>query len=107
MGHTGMRLMKPHRLVNLTPVEEQARCELTWQLFDEALWRVAFAEDQELKKVVARPGAFKIVRENMVILALDQVPFRAKIRGGKQLYGPEDTATTAERKRRREDGGRF
>ena len=104
LAHTGMILLKPQMLVNLTPVEEQARCELTWQLFDEAMWRVAFAEDQELRKVVARVQDFKNVRENMVILALDQVPFRAKLQGGRQLYCPDEMETKDERKRRREEG---
>ena len=55
-------------------------------------------------KVVARVQAFKENRTDMVILALDQVPFRAKIRGGRQAYSPEEFATKAERKRLKEEG---
>lgn len=101
---TGMRLMRPQRLANLSQVEEQSRCALTWQPFDEALWRVAFAEDQELNKDVARVHAFKARRQDMVVVAPDQVPSLANIQGGWQLYARGEPVTQAERKRIREQG---
>ena len=58
---------------------------------------MAFANGQELRKVVARVQAFKETRQDMVIVALDQVPFKAKIQGGRQLYAPFEVATKAER----------
>ena len=32
VAFAGMRLLKPQRLVNLSPLEEHVRCELTWQM---------------------------------------------------------------------------
>ena len=39
-GFCHVRLLKPQRLLNLSPFEEEARCEYTWRAFDQALWRI-------------------------------------------------------------------
>jgi hypothetical protein len=82
----GLRLLKPQRLVNLSPAEEHIRCELTWQLMDQAIWRITFGTEDDLKHLVLRPKEVIKNRHSCVIIFLDQVPFRAKIAGGRQLY---------------------
>ena len=89
-SHCGLRLLKPQRLCNLSSREEEARCHVTWQLMDRALWTAGFAGDKELSEVSLRVSEFKDSRTELVIVCLDQVPFRAKISGGKQLYLAEE-----------------
>ena len=86
VAYCGMRLLKPQRLVNLSPVEEQVRCELTWQMYDERLWQVAFAGIAELQELVLDPVQFSKVRTGTALVFADQVPWRGKIGGGLQLH---------------------
>jgi hypothetical protein len=84
--YCGLRLLKPQRLVNLSPREEHVRCELTWQAMDRLLWLAAFGTREDLRPHVLFPEDFIKARHEAAIILLDQVPFRAKIAGGKQLY---------------------
>ena len=84
--YCGLRLLKPQRLVNLSPKEELVRCHLTWQMLDEKLWQVAFAGDEELQEMVVDVPGFKATRRQTALIFADQVPWRGKIGGGTQLY---------------------
>ena len=86
MVHCGCSLLKPQRLVRLSLKEEQVRCELTWQMLDEAIWLVAFGGPSELKDLVLDYRSFDTHRRDCVLGFSDQVPWRGKIGGGKQLY---------------------
>ena len=86
MDHCEVKLLKPQRLVRLSLKEEEVRCELTWQMLDEAIWKVAFGGPEDLKDLVLDYKAFDSFRRDCVLGFSDQVPWRGKLRGGQQQY---------------------
>ena len=71
-------------------MEEQIRCELTWQAWDQLLWMVAFADAGAFDGVLVRIPEFLERRRETVLGFSDQVPFWAKLAAGKQLYTAEE-----------------
>ena len=75
------------------------------QHFDEAMWRLAFGSEEDLKGIVTRVKHMA-EREDMVIVCSDQVPFRAKIFAGKQLYGQDQMPSRAQRRKLKQSGAK-
>jgi hypothetical protein len=67
MRHSGCRLLKPQRLINLTLAQEQARAHGTWRAWDKMLYQAAFADAAELSKSVAKPEDFIAARAQCVL----------------------------------------
>ena len=82
----GMRLLKAQRLVDISPAEEHARCQLTWQAFDQLLHLAAFGTPEKLGACIALPERFVQDRESIVLGFSDQVPVWVKVGQEKQLY---------------------
>ena len=72
--YVGARNLRPHLDTKLSPLEEEARCRLTWQSYDRALWTAALAPVQELATKVSKPEQFLEARSNLVLFYADQVP---------------------------------
>ncbi len=49
MAFCECRYLKPQRLVNLTPAEEQIRAMNAWRLYDWMLWLCAFGSESALR----------------------------------------------------------
>ena len=81
-----MRLLKAQRLVDISPSEEHARCQLTWQAFDQLLHLAAFGTPEKLSACIALPERFVQDRESIVLGFSDQVPVWVKVGQEKQLY---------------------
>ena len=81
-----MRLLKPQRLVDVSPAEEHSRCQLTWQAFDQLLHVAAFGTPEQLNACIALPKRVVQDRENIVLGFSDQVPVWVKVGQEKQLY---------------------
>ena len=77
----------------------KARCAVAWQAFDEAMWKLAFGGEYDFKAIATRVKAFMENREDMVVVCTDQVPVRANIQGGRQLYHTNEVPSKANRKR--------
>ena len=86
IGKLGARLLVPQRYVKLTPKEEQVRCELTWQQFDERCWIAGLSPMNELSKWVADPQLFRDQAQDTWLVFSDQIPFWVKIGFLKILY---------------------
>ena len=92
----GAKLLKPQRLCNLTTEEEAHRFKCTIQCQDEAMWILAFGEDNELSLHFSDPEFVKNNRENAVLLFSDQVPWWVKVKSCRQLYTAKETRTTGQ-----------
>ena len=55
LAKIGGRLLVPQRYAKLTPREEEIRCQLTWQQFDERCYITGFAPENEHARCVADP----------------------------------------------------
>ena len=82
----GGRMNTPSRAADLSPYEEQIRCHLTWQNFDERLWLAGCAEQDELRHWVADAQKFVEDREDTWLVFSDQIPLWVKIGLLKILY---------------------
>ena len=87
VNYIGCRLLKPQRLMSLTPEEEQRRFEATLRFNDKRIWSVAFGDEQCLSDLgIGRPAEFIKHRKHCVFLASDQVPSYCKAKATHQLY---------------------
>ena len=82
----GAKLLKPQRLVSLSVEEEERRCHLSWQFFDNVMRIAAFGSREELAEMVNSPESFIKNRAQLTIVMSDQIPYYVKIQPGKQLY---------------------
>ena len=78
--------LTPHLLTELSPLEERAGAQLTWQSMDLAIWKAAFSTIEELNSSVARAEEFRTRVKHVVIGASDQVPFWVKTNSSKTIY---------------------
>ncbi len=51
----GAKLIKPQRLVSVSVEEEERRCHLSWQFFDNVMRIAAFGSREELAEMVNSP----------------------------------------------------
>ena len=84
--YVGVRNLRPHLDTKLSPLEEEARCRLTWQSYDRALWTAALALVEELATKVSKPEQFLEARSNLVLFYADQVPLWIKAGLEKELF---------------------
>jgi hypothetical protein len=75
MFFAGCKLLKPHRLVNLTAEEEEVRCHVTWQEFDSCRWLAGCADAAYLAGEAPCPDDFVAHRKELILGFSDQVPF--------------------------------
>ena len=87
--YLGARYLKPQRVMTLSPAEEQARLEATWQHFDFAMWSMLNDHDWT-KDHFAKPAAVKESLKLTSLLFSDQVPFWVKVTAGRQMFGHEE-----------------
>ena len=76
----------PSRASDLSPEEEDVRCELTWHNFDERLWIAGCAEQKELEDWVADAAKFIQDREDTWVVFSDQIPLWVKIGMHKTVF---------------------
>ena len=97
-------LLKPQRLISLSPAEEKARYCLTMKCYDRQLYLVALAP-LEILKVEGGVSNPEAIRKNVKKLAVrhsDQIPTNAKIKPDLQLYAEwESTSTKKDREANR------
>ena len=93
MSFCQCRFLKPQRLINLPPVEEQFRAMNTWRFWDQRLWLTAFGAEAELKAYVAEPVVFKQNVAKTVLGFSDQIPFWIGLCWGTIAFGPRSCAT--------------
>ena len=77
---------------NISPLEAEVRCKLTWQEFDKCLWLAALSSTQQLAEanVVASAQEFVKQRQHLVVGFSDQVPLWAKATGRKAVFGASE-----------------
>ena len=77
---------------NISSLESQVRCKLTWQEFDWCLWLASLSSLAELssEKRVADPEDFLKHRTDLAIGFSDQVPLWAKATGRKAVFAQEE-----------------
>ena len=88
----GLKLRKAQRLVDISPKEEHARCQLTWQAYDQILHLAAFGSVEQLGGCIVCPARFIEDRESIILGFTDQVPFWVKVGQEKQLYCDHEVA---------------
>ena len=86
VGKIGGSMNVPSRASDLSAKEEEVRCELTWQNFDEILWLAGCADQRELQKWVADAGNFMQDRADTWVVFSDQILLWVKIGLLKVLY---------------------
>ncbi|CAE7256619.1 unnamed protein product, partial [Symbiodinium natans] len=77
---------------NISSLESQVRCKLTWQEFDWCLWLASLSSVAELsaEKRVSDPEDFVKHRSHLAIGFSDQVPLWAKATGRKAVFSEEE-----------------
>ena len=90
------------RKTMLSAEEEKVRAHLTWQDFDYLLWQASLASDDELKKLVIQPDAWRANVVKTVIEAEDEVPLWIGIKGSRVAIDKtlRDAANKTKRRRR-------
>ena len=83
--------MKPQRMLTLSLKEEGRRVIETWKDWDHEMHQMFFGPLSFLKKHVFAPKLFRERIKEIVLCFSDQIPFRVKVKGGKQLYGSWET----------------
>ena len=73
VGKLGARWNTPSRCSDLSSKEEQIRCELTWQNWDERLWIAGCAGEKELSDWVADAKEFARKRDETWLMFSDQI----------------------------------
>ncbi len=63
--------LSPLLLTELSPLEERAGAQLTWQCLDLAIWKAAFSPIEELSSLVARADEFRKNLKHVIIGASD------------------------------------
>ena len=92
--HCKAKLLKPQRLIHITPEQESYRCEQTWKLMDKYVYLISFGTEEELKEFVGKPQEFVEHRKKTVVLQCDQVPFYCKVKPSQQLYMDSETRSS-------------
>ena len=82
---------------NISELEAEVRCKLTWQEFDSCLWLCSLSTESELAQagVVADPKEFVAQRKHLVVGFSDQVPLWAKAPGRKALFAETELHPSA------------
>ena len=77
---------------NISALESETRCKLTWQEIDHCLWLASLSTLPELSaaKVVVRPEEFIAQRPKLVLGFSDQVPLWAKTAGKKAVFSASE-----------------
>ena len=86
MLKAGTRMLKPQRKLNISPQEEEVRCQCTWQDWYYKMWVVAFGDADQLAEFVHDPNEFMKDRKKTVVGTNDQVPLWIHLTAEKQLY---------------------
>ncbi len=93
----GARFGTPSKYTELSREQEQIRWQMTVQGFDNALWRAAFADAEELKHFVADVPKFQERIRATALLFSDEVPFWVKIGHRKVLFASWEVGQVANR----------
>ena len=82
---TGAKYTTSELVSNITQLESQVRCQLTWQEFDRVLWLCTLSSPEEFENEasVVSPHNFCKNRSQLTIGFSDQVPLWAKAPGRK------------------------
>ena len=93
----GAKFITAEVVSNISELEAEVRCKLTWQEFDSCLWLCAFSSDSDLAEagVVADPKEFVAQRKHLVVGFSDQVPLWAKAPGRKALFAETEVHPSA------------
>jgi hypothetical protein len=75
--------------MTLSPAEEQARLEATWQHLDFAMWCL-LKDDKWIEDHFAKPEAVKEFLKMTALLFSDQVPFWVKVTAGRQMFAADE-----------------
>jgi hypothetical protein len=94
--YLGARCLKPQRVMTLSPAEEQARLEATWQHLDFAMWCL-LKDDKWIEDHFAKPEAVKEFLKMTALLFSDQVPFWVKVTAGKQMFAADERRQKTEK----------
>ena len=81
-----MSVGTPSKFTELTREQEQIRWQMTVQGFDNAVWRAAFASQEELKFYVADPAKFRERQARTALIFSDEIPFWVKVGHQKVLF---------------------
>ena len=83
----GAKFVTAEVVSNISELEAEVRCKLTWQEFDSCLWLCSLSAASELAEagVVADPVEFVAQRKHLVVGFSDQVPLWAKAPGRKAV----------------------
>ena len=97
---TGAKYTTSGLVSNITQLESQVRCQLTWQEFDRVLWLCTLSSFEEFEKEasVVSPQDFCKNRSQLVIGFSDQVPLWAKAPGRKAVFAEHETLSSADSK---------
>ena len=98
---TGAKYTTSELVSNITQLESQVRCQLTWQEFDRVLWLCTLSSPEEFEKEasVVSPQDFCKNRSQLVIGFSDQVPLWAKAPGRKAVFAEHETLSSADTKK--------
>ena len=88
------------RKTQLTADEEWARCYLTWQSMDRAIWVSCYGSAEELMNHVSDATQWRKGLQSMPLVFWDHVPVWIKVIGSaKVVWSQNDKNNAAERKR--------
>ena len=93
----GAKFVTAEVVSNISELEAEVRCKLTWQEFDSCLWLCSLSAASELAEagVVADPLEFVAQRKHFVVGFSDQVPLWAKAPGRKALFAETEVHPSA------------
>ena len=93
----GAKFITAEVVSNISELEAEVRCKLTWQEFDSCLWLCSLSTESELAEagVVADPKEFVAQRKHLVVGFSDQVPLWAKAPGRKALFAETELHPSA------------
>ena len=80
----GATWLKPQRLLNLSPAEEEHRLLQTWKDFDYRVYNMCFGSLKWLEEHVLEPALFRENIKSTVVSFSDQVPFWVKVKSARQ-----------------------
>ena len=85
---SGAKFLVAEQVTHLSPIEEKARAQLTFQACDRALWAMTCASTEALtsEKLVADPASVMKSRKDFVLGMSDQIPLWAKAQPKKLLF---------------------
>ena len=95
---TGAKYTTSELVSNITQLESQVRCQLTWQEFDRVLWLCTLSSPEEFEKEasVVSPQDFCKNRSPLTVGFSDQVPLWAKAPGRKAVFAEHETLSSAD-----------